>query len=203
MIKRLQTMPTRHKKMTRGIDKESKMKKILLFFAMALLVLNTAGTAQSAQSAQTTQETQEEQTKQATQVEEVKQEEPAKKEEPVKPEDLNLGRIYFPRAFVHAGKNYDKGVYRMSLTEKEGVPWFKVFDKKKELLFEEMAVVKPYKGKSRRFRFRIRKQMLKGYEYFRITVTKPDKRIIAYFFVKQEEPPKPSEPEPGSETPPQ
>ena len=179
------------------------MKKILLFFTMALLVLNTAGTAQSAQSAQTTQETQEEQTKQATQVEQAKQEEPAKKEEPVKPEDLNLGRVYFPRAFVHAGKDYDKGVYRMSLMEKEGVPWFKVFDKKKELLFEEMAVVKPYEGKSKRFRYRIRKEMLKGYEYFRIMVIKPDKRIMAYFLVKQKEAPKPAEPESESETPPQ
>ncbi len=172
--------------MTRGINKESHMKKILLFFTMALLVLSTAGMAQA------TQENQEEQTK---------QEEPERKEEPVKPEDLNLGRIYFPKAFVHAGKDYNRGVYRMSLTEKEGIPWFKVFDRKKELLFEEMAVVKPYEGKSKRFRFRIRKEMLKGYEYFRITVIKPDKRIIAYFLVKQKETPKPAEPE--SETPPQ
>lgn len=186
--------------MTRGINKESKMTKILLFFTMALLVLNIAGTAQSAQ---TTQETQEEQTKQTTQADQAKQEEPAKKEEPVKPEDLNLGRIYFPRPFVHAGKDYNKGVYRMSLTEKEGVPWFKVFDKKKELLFEEMAVVKPYEGKAKRFRYRIRKEMLKGYEYFRIMVIKPDKRIMAYFFVKQKEAPKPAESESESETPPQ
>lgn len=169
------------------------MKKILLFLTMALLVLSTASMAQA------TQETQEEQTKQATQVDQAKQEEPEKKEEPVKPEDLNLGRVYFPKAFVHAGKDYNRGVYRMSLTEKEDFPWFKIFDKKKKLLFEEMAVVKPYEGKSKRFRYRIRKEMLKGYEYFRITVVKPDKRIIAYFLVKQKEAPKPAEPE--SETP--
>ncbi len=99
--------------------------------------------------------------------------------------DINLGKINFPKAFVHAGKDYNKGVYLVILTEKFGVPWFKVSNEKKELLFEEMAVVKPYKGRRKKFKYRLRKGFLKGYEYFRIRVIKPDNMIMAFFLVKK------------------
>jgi len=99
--------------------------------------------------------------------------------------DINLGKIYFPKAFVHNMKDYKKGVYRVVLTEKNGMPYFNVYNKKKELLFEEMAVVKPYEGKYKKFKYRVKKELLKGYEYFRIKVTKPNKMIIAHFLVKQ------------------
>jgi hypothetical protein len=101
--------------------------------------------------------------------------------------DINLGKINFPRAFIHAGKDYNKGVYLVTLTEKDGFPWFKVFNEKKELLFDEMAVVKPYTGKRKNFKYIVRKELLKEYEYFRIRVIKPDKMIMAFFLVKQQE----------------
>lgn len=100
-------------------------------------------------------------------------------------DEINLGRVYFPKAFVHANKDYNKGVYRVTLFAKDGVPYFKVMNKKKELLFEEMAVIKPYEGKFKKFKHRVKKELLKGYEYFRIKVTKPDNMIMAYFLVKK------------------
>ncbi len=101
--------------------------------------------------------------------------------------DIKLGKVYFPKAFVHNMKDYNRGVYRVVLTEKEGVPYFNVYNKKKELLFEEMAVTKPYEGKYKKFKFRVKKELLKGYEYFRIKVTKPDVMIMAHFLVKKKE----------------
>lgn len=99
--------------------------------------------------------------------------------------DIKLGRIYFPKAFVHAGKDYNKGTYKVEFTVKDDVPLFKVFDRKNNLLFEELAVIKPYEGKSKKFKYRVKKELLKGYEYFRIKITKPDNLYMAYFLVKQ------------------
>ncbi|MCK4762410.1 MAG: hypothetical protein KAW12_09455 [Candidatus Aminicenantes bacterium] len=107
------------------------------------------------------------------------------------PPPLRLGRIYFPRDFVHAQKDYKKGVYRLNLISKEEVPYFQILSKKGELLFEEMGLVKPYKGRNKRFRYRLSKAMMRGYEYFRIRVTRPDKYIMAFFFIKQPEKPAP------------
>jgi hypothetical protein len=106
---------------------------------------------------------------------------------PTEAKELNLGRIYFPKPFIHAGKDYNRGVYHVTLFEKEGVPWFKVLNKKKEPLFEELAIVKPFKKKRRGSRFWVRKGMLSGYEYFRLKVIKPDKEVIAFFFTKQKQ----------------
>lgn len=114
------------------------------------------------------------------------------------PPPLKLGRIYFPRDFIHAQKDYKKGVYQVNLISKEEVPYFQVLSKKGELLFEEMGLVKPYKGRNKRFRYRLSKTMMRGYEYFRIRVTRPDKYIYAFFFIKQPEktpPPDKAEPE--------
>lgn len=172
------------------------MKKIIILSIMVLL----AGMAGFTQETQETQEkqTQEKQETQAVQAEEKKTEEPPAMEPETKPavEDLQLGRVYFPKNFIHSGKNYKRGIYRLALTEKDGTPWFKVFDKRKEFLFEEMSVVKPVERKNKRFKHRVRKEMLRGYEYFRVKVIKPDKEIIGYFFVQEEK----GEPKPGEKT---
>jgi hypothetical protein len=131
--------------------------KKILFFVVLILIFNLSGYAQTQPTTTA----------------------PAK--------DLNLGRTYFPRDFMHAGKNFNKGVYRVTLTEKDGFPWFKIMNNKKELLFEEMAVVLPNEGKSKNFRYRVKREMLRGYEYFRIKVTKPDQLIMAYFLVEREQ----------------
>ena len=131
------------------------MKKIIIFLILVLPV-SFAGLAQETQEAQENQD-----------------------------KDINLGKINFPKPFVHAGKDYNKGVYLVILTKKHGFPWFKVSNEKKELLFEEMAVVKPYKGRRKKFKYRLRKGFLKGYEYFRIRVIKPDNMIMAFFLVKK------------------
>jgi hypothetical protein len=100
--------------------------------------------------------------------------------------DIKVGYITIPRPFIHARKNYDKGIYYVTLTAKEGIPYFNVHNQKKELLFEELAVVKPTKSKYK-FKYRVRKGFLKGYEYFKLKVVKPEADIIAFFLVKKEE----------------
>jgi len=160
------------------------MKKIIILSIIVLL----AGMAGFTQETKETGETQEKQETQAVQVEQKTMDEPPAQEPEAKPavDDLQLGRVYFPKNFVHSGNNYKRGIYQLALTEKDGTPWFKVFDKKKEFLFEEMSVVKPNERKSKGFKYRIRKEMLRGYEYFRVKVIKPDKEIIGYFFVQEE-----------------
>ncbi len=96
-----------------------------------------------------------------------------------------LGKVYFPRAFVQNGKDYNKGVYKVTLKEKEGEFYFNVFTTKDEPLFEEVAIVKKLKRKNAKFR--IKKEILRGYEYFRIRVTKKDKMIFGYFLLKKKE----------------
>ena len=98
--------------------------------------------------------------------------------------EVKLGRQYIPRDFVHAGKDFKKGVYIITLNSKGEIPYFFFHNKKMELLFEEMAVVKPYTGKSKKFRYKFRKEMLKGYEYFRLKVIKPDNIYLAFLLVK-------------------
>ena len=51
-------------------------------------------------------------------------------------EEIKIGKVYFPKAFVHASKDCNKGVYRITLTVKDGIPYFKVLNKKNELLSE-------------------------------------------------------------------
>ncbi len=98
---------------------------------------------------------------------------------------LDLGRVYFPRDFFHAKKEYKRGVYRLKLISKESLSYFQVYDKKGELLFEEMGVVKPYKSRSKRFKFRLRRTVLKDYEYFRLIVIQPNRKVFAHFLLKQ------------------
>lgn len=100
-------------------------------------------------------------------------------------QELKFGRLYFPKAFVHAGNDFNRGVYRVKLIHKDNDHYFQIMNKKKELLFEELAVTKPYEGKRKKFRYYLKKEMLKGYEYFRIKVTTPENIYMAYFLVKK------------------
>jgi uncharacterized iron-regulated membrane protein len=174
------------------------MKKILFFAIMAILV-SVGGFAQDKQVTQTEPVKQEQpppQTEQKEKTEPTAQGVPADQEKPAQPEETDLGKVYIPRDFVHADKDYTKGNYFISLYEKDGAPWFKVFNNKKELLFEEMAVVKAYTGKAKKTKLRVRKEFLKDFEYFRVLVVKPDSRVLAYFLVKQKEVPAPAAPVP-------
>lgn len=114
---------------------------------------------------------------------------------------LNLGKIHFPRPFVHAQKNYDKGIYRVFISKKEDNTYFKVFNTKNEFLFEDLAIIKPYQGKSKNFKYRIKKGILKGNEYFRLQVTTPDNIYLGFFLLQRPEGAvsKPEPPKPDSE----
>jgi hypothetical protein len=99
--------------------------------------------------------------------------------------DITLGSISFPRPFIHAQKDYDQGIYYITLTAKAGVPYFNVYTQTQELLFEEMAVVKPNKGKPGKYKYRLKKGFLNKQEYFNLKVITPSHRIMAFFLVKK------------------
>ena len=100
-------------------------------------------------------------------------------------DNINLGKIYFPKNFLHAQKDYNKGSYKIDLVKKDPGYYFIISDLKGEKLFEELAVLKPYQGKSKKFKYRIRKEFLKDYEYYRIKVSTPDNIIMGYFVIKK------------------
>jgi len=77
-------------------------------------------------------------------------------------------------------------MYQVKLIAKEGeaLPYFQVYDTGNQLVFEEMALVMPRPGKHGKSRYKTR-QMIVGNEYFMIRVTKPDKNIYAFFFIKK------------------
>lgn len=108
------------------------------------------------------------------------------KETPDFKEDIDIGKVNFPRKFIHKQKDYPKGVYlvKLILKEEEEIPYFQVYDKENQLLFEEMALVIQRKGKFGKFKYRIRKRLL-GSEYFMIRITKPAQHIYAFFFIKK------------------
>ena len=101
-------------------------------------------------------------------------------------DEINLGKIRFPRDFIHKNTDHEKGVYQVKLItkEKEETPSFQVYDNENKLLFEEMALVIPRKAKFGKFKYRISKRLL-GNEYFMIRVTEPDKHIYAFFLIKK------------------
>jgi hypothetical protein len=113
---------------------------------------------------------------------------------------LTLGKIKFPRPFIHAQKDYPNGIYRVFLTPKSEEPYFKVFNKKNEFLFDELAIVRPYKGKSKKFKTRIVRSVLRGYEYFRLKVTTPENVYLAFFLLKKKDIEKQEKPDKQEET---
>lgn len=100
-------------------------------------------------------------------------------------QDRDLKRVNFPQAFVQAGKEYPAGNYWVVLTMKDGLPLFTVHNAQKELLFEELAVVKPRSGGRTGSAFRVKKGFVTDKEYFRIMVTTPGQWLMGYFLVKK------------------
>lgn len=126
------------------------------------------------------------------------QEQAPEKEMAPPPEEIGIGNIYFPRPFIQSGNEYQKGVYTVKIVYKETGPVFMVY-KKDKMLFEEIAVMKklPEGKKNRVKRFKVRKDFLKNFEYFRIRVLRPDHTLYGYFLTKQNTatPETPAEPE--------
>jgi hypothetical protein len=104
---------------------------------------------------------------------------------PAQSQDINLGKINFPQSYIHAGKEFPAGKYAVVLTVKDTVPFFNVYDPQKELLFEEMAIVKARSGSGKSSAYRVKKEFLKGDEYFRIMVIKSNQWLLGYFLVKK------------------
>lgn len=96
----------------------------------------------------------------------------------------DLKRVRFPQAFIHSGKEYPAGDYWLVLIEKDGQPIFTVQNAQKEMLFEEWAVVKSRGGSRSGRGFSVRKQLMKGGEYFRVLVTTPAQWLMGYFLIK-------------------
>lgn len=99
--------------------------------------------------------------------------------------DITLGSIRFPRPFIHSQKDYEPGIYYITLKAKAGVPYFNVYTQTQEMLFEEMAVVKPAKGKTGKSPYRVKKGFSNNQEYFNLKVITSTHRIMAFFLVKK------------------
>ncbi len=104
---------------------------------------------------------------------------------PAQSRDIRFGAINFPQAFIHAGAEYPQGYYEVVLTYKDAVPFFMVYDSKQELLFEELAIVTAHPGKRMSSPFRLKKELMKGDEYFRIMVIRTGQWLMGYFLLKK------------------
>jgi hypothetical protein len=100
-------------------------------------------------------------------------------------QDINLGGIDFPKAYIHAGEEFPAGIYGMVLTMKDAIPFFNVYNSNQGLLFEEMAIVKGNLRGGKNSAFRLHKGFVKGEEYFRIKVIQSGRTLMAYFLVKK------------------
>jgi len=104
---------------------------------------------------------------------------------------ISLGKLFFPRTFIHKKKEYKKGVFHIDLETRaengQEVFYFLVSDKDKKPVFEELAVIKirerPVQRIGRRG-FQLRNTMTAGYEYFKIMVILKDKHVFGYFLSK-------------------
>ncbi len=89
-----------------------------------------------------------------------------------------LGNFYFSKPITHGEVVLKPGTYKVSLIEKNGIPYFQVY-KGKELKIEEMGIVLPSEKK---LPFSVKKELLKGGDYIRIKVCLGDKIIYGYFY---------------------
>ena len=94
-----------------------------------------------------------------------------------------LGRVNLPADFVHAGKDYAKGIYNLFLIEKESWPYFQVYDQKNELLFEEMAIVTVHAARQSRV---MRRGLTQNGEYYRVRLGRDTRELLAFFQIKAE-----------------
>lgn len=99
--------------------------------------------------------------------------------------DITLGSIRFPKPFIHSQKDYEAGIYYITLTAKAGVTYFNVYTQTQELLFEERAIVKPAKGHLGKSKYRVKKGFSNKQEYFILKVITSTQRIMAFFLVKK------------------
>jgi hypothetical protein len=99
--------------------------------------------------------------------------------------DLNLKKIHFPLAFIHADQEYPAGDYWLVLTVKDDQSVFSVQNAQKEPLFEELAIVEA-RGRGRSgTSFRVSRELTRGNEYFRVKVTTPALWLMGYFLIKK------------------
>ncbi len=184
------------------------MKKINILVVLILFLSSLSVFPQETQESQESQESQETQeaaeTQESQQIQPELQEPPESTEtteptetQPAKTPDpgFTIGNIQFTRPFVHAKKDFEQGIYYITLTEKEGVPYFNVFNQQKELLFEEIAVVIPLHKMFKRSKPKVEKCFINNYEYFRLKVINPGQQVMAYFLVKTAEKETPPPPE--------
>ncbi len=97
---------------------------------------------------------------------------------------LKIGKVYFPKDFIHKNIPYQKGNYFVDLIKKDNAYYFVISKQADQPLLEELAVIKPNKMK-KNFKYQVRKELLRGEEYFRITVINPEEKIAAYFLIKK------------------
>jgi hypothetical protein len=105
---------------------------------------------------------------------------------PVQPQGRDLKTVRFPKAFIHAGKEYPAGDYRLVLIVKEGVPMFSVQDAARmEPLFEDLAVVKARNGARTGTTRLLSGQLMRDKEYFRVIIAAPGEWLVGFFLVKK------------------
>jgi len=102
---------------------------------------------------------------------------------PVQGRDLK--KFSFPRAFIHAGKEYPAGDYWLLLSTREGRSYFTVQDAQKSVLFEELAIVKAHPAQGTKTRFHVDLGGMLDNEYMRIKVTTQGEWVLGYFLVKK------------------
>lgn len=101
------------------------------------------------------------------------------------PEGRDLKTVRFLRAFIHAGTEFPAGTYRLVLGEKDGHAVFFVANAKKELLFEELAIVKAHPAQGTQSHFHVNIEGTSDNEYMRIRVTTQEQWLLGYFLVKK------------------
>jgi len=159
--------------------------KYLIAVVIVFLSLGVCAWAQETQENPPVEESQVGQVNPGTPPETQPLEGPQAQPEPVvQVEEFRLGKIHFPKDFIHAGQDYPKGNYLVSLISKEGISYFRLSSTGGESLFEELSVVKPYKTGVRKFKTIIQRSLLKEAEYFRLKVIKPGEVAMAFFLVK-------------------
>jgi len=104
---------------------------------------------------------------------------------PPPPQGRDLKIVRFPKAFIHAGKEYPAGKYQMVLGEKDGHAVFFVANAQKEPLFEELAIVKAHPAQGTKSRFHVDSAGMSDNEYIRIKVTTQEQWLMGYFLVKK------------------
>lgn len=147
------------------------MKKITLLAIMALVSLALLGQEQEQPPVQPDEQPQ------------VQAAEPPPA--PLPPQGRDLKRVSFPRAFIHAGKEYPAGNYWLTLSTGEGRPFFTVQDAQKAVLFEDLAIVKTHPAQGTRSRFHVDVNGMTDNEYFRVKVTTQGEWLLGYFLVKK------------------